>query len=302
MSHRGGLPGFVRITQHGDGPTVLHIPDYRGNQFFNTLGNLAAEPTRRPAVHRPRQRRPAATHWPRRSAVGRRRGPRNQLHRRQRRVARWRTAAAMVGARVLAASDGVTPTRLPGPHPGASLAGSHPLRRPRHGHQPTLFAQGPHRPRHRRLARHRPHDRGGLSGAGRKRLHLGAQGRGLRPTATELSAIGPCISLPADVSSAGRRARPGRRPICKRETQLDILVNNAGAAWGADFDEFPESGWDKVVDLNMKTPFFLTQALHAAAAKARRSAPGQGDQHRLDRRHRGQSAWRPTPTPPARPA
>jgi len=47
-----------------------------------------------------------------------------------------------------------------------------------------------------------------------------------------------------------------------RTEQLDILVNNAGAAWGAPFDEFPESGWDKVVDLNMKAPFFLTQALH----------------------------------------
>jgi NAD(P)-dependent dehydrogenase (short-subunit alcohol dehydrogenase family) len=50
-------------------------------------------------------------------------------------------------------------------------------------------------------------------------------------------------------------------------------VNNAGAAWGADFDEFPESGWDKVMDLNLKTPFFLTQALHgalkAAATEAR---------------------------------
>jgi len=44
VSHRGGLPGFVRITQHGDGPTVLHIPDYRGNQFFNTLGNLVLNP------------------------------------------------------------------------------------------------------------------------------------------------------------------------------------------------------------------------------------------------------------------
>jgi short chain dehydrogenase len=39
-------------------------------------------------------------------------------------------------------------------------------------------------------------------------------------------------------------------------------VNNAGAAWGAAFADFPEAGWDKVVDLNMKTPFFLTQALH----------------------------------------
>ncbi len=48
-----------------------------------------------------------------------------------------------------------------------------------------------------------------------------------------------------------------------RESRLDILVNNAGAAWGEPFDTFSEKGWDKVVDLNLKTPFFLTQALHA---------------------------------------
>ena len=47
-----------------------------------------------------------------------------------------------------------------------------------------------------------------------------------------------------------------------RESQLDILVNNAGAAWGVDYLEFPEAGWDKVMDLNVKTPFFLTQKLH----------------------------------------
>src|SRR6478736_7714713 len=86
-------------------------------------------------------------------------------------------------------------------------------------------------------------------------------------TAAELSALGECISLPADVSSvAGAQALA--QQIAEREGRLDILVNNAGAAWGAPFDEFPESGWDKVVDLNMKTPFFLTQALigHLRAA------------------------------------
>jgi len=45
-------------------------------------------------------------------------------------------------------------------------------------------------------------------------------------------------------------------------------VNNAGAAWGADFESFPESGWDKVMDLNLKSPFFLTQALHGALKAA----------------------------------
>ena len=42
---------------------------------------------------------------------------------------------------------------------------------------------------------------------------------------------------------------------------IDYLINNAGAAWGANYDDFPESGWDKVIDLNLKTPFFLTQKL-----------------------------------------
>jgi len=93
-------------------------------------------------------------------------------------------------------------------------------------------------------------------------------------TAKELSAIGPCFSLPADVSSlAGVQGLVDA--FSKRETQLDILVNNAGAAWGADFDEFPESGWDKVVDLNMKTPFFLTQALKPLLAKAGETQPAK---------------------------
>lgn len=41
--------------------------------------------------------------------------------------------------------------------------------------------------------------------------------------------------------------------------ELDVLINNAGATWGAPIDEFPESGWDKVFDLNVKSVFFLTQ-------------------------------------------
>lgn len=88
--------------------------------------------------------------------------------------------------------------------------------------------------------------------------------------ARELSQYGECISLPGDISSLdGVNALAAA--IAEREPTLDILVNNAGAAWGQDFDSFPESGWDKVADLNMKTPFFLTKALAPqlrAAAKA----------------------------------
>ncbi|HUG21615.1 SDR family oxidoreductase [Piscinibacter sp.] len=93
-------------------------------------------------------------------------------------------------------------------------------------------------------------------------------------TAAELSALGPCISLPADVSTLD-----GVHTLVaaygEREPQLDILVNNAGAAWGAPYDEFPEKGWDKVVDLNLKTPFFLTQALTASLRRAAEFRPAK---------------------------
>ncbi|MBV8917798.1 SDR family NAD(P)-dependent oxidoreductase [Bradyrhizobium sp.] len=95
-------------------------------------------------------------------------------------------------------------------------------------------------------------------------------------TAKELTAAhgGECIALPIDISSmAGVEMLAGE--LRKHEPKLDILVNNAGAAWGAEFDEFPESGWDKVMNLNLKTPFFLTKALATplrAAASAERPA------------------------------
>ncbi len=94
-------------------------------------------------------------------------------------------------------------------------------------------------------------------------------------TATELSKGGGiCIALPQDISTVdGCRALADA--LRARERKLDILVNNAGAAWAAPFDEFPEHGWDKVMNLNVKSPFFLTQILHPelkAAASAERPA------------------------------
>jgi len=72
--------------------------------------------------------------------------------------------------------------------------------------------------------------------------------------AAELSVDGAeCISLPQDISTVEAAQTLARR-MTELEPKLDILVNNAGAAWGADFDEFPESGWDKVMDLNLKSP------------------------------------------------
>lgn len=87
--------------------------------------------------------------------------------------------------------------------------------------------------------------------------------------------LGPmCHSLPADISTVeGCRALADS--MAAKEPKLDILVNNAGAAWGADFEAFPEKGWDKVMDLNVKSLFFLTQAIYPtlrAAATAERPA------------------------------
>lgn len=81
---------------------------------------------------------------------------------------------------------------------------------------------------------------------------------------------GTCIALPVDIATP-QGVEALTAAYRQRETTLDILVNNAGAAWLAEFDAFPEKGWDKVVDLNLKTPFFLTQAL-APALRAAASA------------------------------
>jgi NAD(P)-dependent dehydrogenase (short-subunit alcohol dehydrogenase family) len=79
-------------------------------------------------------------------------------------------------------------------------------------------------------------------------------------TAARLSTLGECISLPADLSNAaGIEALANE--LRGREPQLDILVNNAGATWGEPIEMFPEGAWDKVMDINVKSPFFLTQAL-----------------------------------------
>lgn len=81
-------------------------------------------------------------------------------------------------------------------------------------------------------------------------------------TARRLSAFGTCMALPVagDIASdEGRRAIV--TAMTEREAKLDILINNAGALWAAPLAEYPESGWDKVFDLNVKGLFFLIRDL-----------------------------------------
>lgn len=71
---------------------------------------------------------------------------------------------------------------------------------------------------------------------------------------------GTGVSLPADLSNLdGVTALAGA--VAEHTDHLDILVNNAGVSWGAPIEEFPEIGWDKVFDTNVKGVFFLTQQL-----------------------------------------
>ncbi len=78
--------------------------------------------------------------------------------------------------------------------------------------------------------------------------------------AAELSSLGPCHSLPADVADDADRSRLVAA-LSEETDHLDILVNNAGATWGAPYEEFPESGFRKVLELNVTALFFLTRDL-----------------------------------------
>ncbi len=78
--------------------------------------------------------------------------------------------------------------------------------------------------------------------------------------AERLAEFGTCLSLPHDLAEdAGLAAFVAA--IGEREDHVDILVNNAGAAWGAPLGEFPAAGFDKVMNINVRAPFLLTQAL-----------------------------------------
>lgn len=86
----------------------------------------------------------------------------------------------------------------------------------------------------------------------------------------ELSQFGEVHAIPANVADEAQ-CRTLVDGIAEREDRLHILVNNAGATWGADFDSFPAAAFDKVLSVNVKAPFVMTQVarplLDAAATE-----------------------------------
>lgn len=78
--------------------------------------------------------------------------------------------------------------------------------------------------------------------------------------AAELSAVGKCTAIPADLSTVEGSAQLAEAVLAQAPT-LDVLVNNAGATWGAPLETYPESAFDKLWAVNVKAVFRLTTAL-----------------------------------------
>jgi NAD(P)-dependent dehydrogenase (short-subunit alcohol dehydrogenase family) len=78
--------------------------------------------------------------------------------------------------------------------------------------------------------------------------------------ALDVPDAGTCVAHPADLSTEEGLASLAER-VGELTPRLDVLVNNAGAAWGAPIGEFPDSAFDKVLNLNVKAVFSLTQRL-----------------------------------------
>jgi len=92
----------------------------------------------------------------------------------------------------------------------------------------------------------------------------------------ELSEFGPVRAIPADLSRQPECARLAAGVLAENES-LNILVNNAGATWGEQLESFPAAAWDRVLDLNVKSPFWMVQALLPAL----RGAGTPGDPARI---------------------
>src|SRR3984957_5502593 len=101
--------------------------------------------------------------------------------------------------------------------------------------------------------------RGPVQG-GARGLVSSRQSAHVEAAAQELSELGDCHAIPADISTQ-QGAQALAAATRERFPSLDILVNNAGAVWGAPLEEFPHAGWEKILSTNVEGVFHLTIAL-----------------------------------------
>jgi NAD(P)-dependent dehydrogenase (short-subunit alcohol dehydrogenase family) len=103
---------------------------------------------------------------------------------------------------------------------------------------------------------------------GGARVYISARkAEACQATAAELSKVGTCLAIPADLANEAE-ARRLAAELAERESSLHVLVNNAGANWGAPYEEYPDAAWDKVLAVNVKAVFHLTRALTPQLAAA----------------------------------
>ena len=108
----------------------------------------------------------------------------------------------------------------------------------------------------------------GLLDAGTRKVYISSRKADACATAEkELSAYGDVTAIPADLSREAECRRLADE-VGAAENELHILVNNAGATWGTPLSEFSVEAWDKVMDTNLKGPFFLTRSLLPLLEKA----------------------------------
>lgn len=110
---------------------------------------------------------------------------------------------------------------------------------------------------------------GGASGLGRMIaegfLRAGAEvvvtsRRPIGQALGELRNLGVCHGIELDLAGAGGVDRLASE-VTSLTRDTHILVNNAGATWGGNLADFPDDGWPKVMDLNVRVPFATIQRL-----------------------------------------
>ena len=107
----------------------------------------------------------------------------------------------------------------------------------------------------------------GLVEAGAKVYICSRSAAACEAFAAEMSRKGTCIAMPMDLSAVDNIESVATQ-LSEAEDHLDILINNSGVSWAAPIDEYPEKGWDKVMNINVKSVFFLTQKLLPLLKKA----------------------------------
>ncbi len=100
----------------------------------------------------------------------------------------------------------------------------------------------------------------GLAASGVRVIVSSRKAGDLEAAAEQVRELGECEAIPADLSSP-EGARALADEVRARHERLEILVNNAGATWGAPLEEFPASGWDRVMHTNVEGIFHLTVGL-----------------------------------------